>query len=64
MIDAYTDSAMSLQQMNSTDILTVDVNGIQYAADTSSMSVTTDMICPDGSVKQELICGTFLYSCS
>jgi hypothetical protein len=50
--------------MNSTDILTVDVNGIQYAADTSSMSVRTDMICRDGSVKLELICGIFVYSFS
>lgn len=57
LIAAYTDLTMSVIQMNTTDVLTLDSNGNIYTADLSSLIVTTSMICPDGSVEQELICG-------
>ncbi|XP_076092136.1 uncharacterized protein LOC143063704 isoform X2 [Mytilus galloprovincialis] len=64
LIAAYTDLTMSVIQMNTTDVLTLDSNGNIYTADLSSLIVTTNMICPDGSVEQDLICvecpyGTF-----
>ncbi|XP_052093592.1 thyroglobulin-like [Mytilus californianus] len=64
LITAYTDLTMSVIQMNTTDVLTLDTNGSIYTADLSSLIVTTSMICPDGSVEQGLVCvecpyGTF-----
>lgn len=64
LITAYTDLTMSVIQMNTTDVLSLDTNGNIYTADLSSLIVTTSMICPDGSVEQDLVCvecpyGTF-----
>lgn len=57
LIQGYTDMKESIDQLNGTDILTIDVNGNLYTADISTLLFTTNISCPEGTVNDELLCG-------
>ncbi|VDH93558.1 CUB and sushi domain-containing protein, partial [Mytilus galloprovincialis] len=56
LIQGYTDMKESIDQLNGTDILTIDVNGNLYTAEISTLLFTTNISCPEGTVNDELLC--------
>ncbi|XP_052093571.1 uncharacterized protein LOC127729739 [Mytilus californianus] len=56
LMQGYTDMKESIDQLNGTDILTIDVNGNLYTTDISTLSFTTNISCPEGTVNEELLC--------
>lgn len=51
---------MSIGQLNSTDILSLNIEDQVFTPDMSTFSYNTSVSCPDGTVEEELLCGMSL----
>lgn len=60
LLKTVSELEMSIGQLNSTDILSLNIDDQVFTPDMSTFSYNTSVSCPDGSVEEELLCGRSL----